>query len=57
LRLLRRYFATLRCLFTTGHFVYLPPEPDEPAASRFPYAVAILVGTLLYLITDLGLHF
>jgi prepilin peptidase CpaA len=57
LRLLRRYLDTLRCLFTTGHFVYIPPAPDEPAASRFPYAVAILLGTVLFLLTNSELYF
>jgi prepilin peptidase CpaA len=42
----RRYSSTLRCLAMTGCWSYVPPENDEPAAQRFPYAAAVGVGTL-----------
>ncbi|MDX1698038.1 MAG: prepilin peptidase, partial [Thiohalobacterales bacterium] len=42
----RRYVSTLQCLAITGKWSYVPPQTDEPAAQRFPYAAAIGVGTL-----------
>lgn len=42
----RRYLSTFHCLAVTGKWSYVPPEADEPAARRFPYAAAITVGTL-----------
>lgn len=43
---LRRYGSTLKCLATTGQFSYIPPAAGEAAATRFPYALAILTGTV-----------
>jgi len=42
----RRYGSTLQCLAVTGKWSYVPPEADEPAAQRFPYAAAVAIGTL-----------
>lgn len=42
---IRRYGLMLRCLLGTGSFAYIPPVPGEAAASRFPYAIAIALGT------------
>jgi prepilin peptidase CpaA len=42
---MRRYGAMLRML-AYGLPSYVPPAPCEPAAIRFPYAVAIATGTL-----------
>ena len=42
----RRYLSTFQCLTVTGKWNYVPPADDEPAASRFPYAAAIAVGSL-----------
>ncbi|HYQ72753.1 MAG TPA: hypothetical protein VET88_12600, partial [Gammaproteobacteria bacterium] len=37
---------TFQCLAVTGRWSYVPPEAHEPAAARFPYALAIALGTL-----------
>jgi len=42
----RRHASTFQCLAVTGRWSYVPPAADEPAAMRFPYALAIAVGTL-----------
>jgi len=42
----RRYASTFQCLAITGKWSYVPPQADEPAAQRFPYAAAVGVGTL-----------
>ncbi|HYQ72616.1 MAG TPA: prepilin peptidase [Gammaproteobacteria bacterium] len=42
----RRYVSTFQCLAVTGRWSYVPPEAHEPAAARFPYALAIALGTL-----------
>ena len=42
----RRYASTFQCLAVTGKWSYVPPSVDEPAAVRFPYAIAIALGTL-----------
>jgi prepilin peptidase CpaA len=47
LRALSRYWATLRCLVCTLQLTYIRPAPDEAAAMRFPYAIAIASGTAL----------
>lgn len=46
---LHRYGSTLHCLVVTGQFSYIPPAADEAAATRFPYALAILTGTVIAL--------
>ena len=48
LALLSRYYMSLKLLFLTGSpaLSYLPPSPKEPAGIRFPYALAISVGTI-----------
>ena len=43
---LRRYASALKALFFTSTVSYVPPQPGEAAASRFPYAVAIAGGTV-----------
>jgi prepilin peptidase CpaA len=42
----RRYASTIQYLATTGRWNYVPPQADEPAALRFPYAAAVGMGTL-----------
>jgi prepilin peptidase CpaA len=42
---LRRYGLMAKCLLFTGRFSYIPPEPGETASVRFPYALAIALGT------------
>lgn len=44
--LLRRYRSTVRMLRTTGSLNHAGPAPGEVAAQRFPYALAIGLGTL-----------
>ena len=43
---LRRYGLMAQCLLRTGRFAYIAPEPGETASVRFPYALAIALGTL-----------
>lgn len=43
---LRRYGGMAKCLLLTGHFAYMPPATGESATVRFPYALAIAMGTL-----------
>ena len=43
---LRRYGVMAKCLLLTGRFAYIPPEPDQSATVRFPYALAIALGTV-----------
>ena len=43
---LRRYGVMGKCLLLTGRFAYISPETGESAAVRFPYALAIALGTL-----------
>lgn len=48
----QRYWFTFRGLVTTGTWLYSPPKQNEAAAIRFPYALAIALGTgaaLIYL--------
>lgn len=42
---LRRQALTLKYLLVTRKLSYVPPVQDDPAATRFPYAVAIAAGT------------
>jgi len=44
--MVHRYASTFQCLAVTGQWSYIPPTADEPAAARFPYALAIALGTL-----------
>lgn len=46
LAMLKRYWSTLKCFLFTAKWSYVPPRPDEAAATRFPYAPAIALGTL-----------
>jgi prepilin peptidase CpaA len=41
----QRYGSTLRHLAVTGKWSYVPPASGEAAAKRFPYAIAIGLGT------------
>jgi hypothetical protein len=41
-----RYALILKCLWTTGKFYWIPPAPGEAASTPFPYALAILTGTV-----------
>ena len=43
---LRRYGVMAKCLLFTGRFAYIPPEPGQSASVRFPYALAIALGTV-----------
>ena len=43
---LRRYGHMAKCLLFTGRFSYVPPESGETASVRFPYALAIALGTV-----------
>ncbi|MGH8623474.1 MAG: A24 family peptidase [Burkholderiales bacterium] len=43
---LRRQALTLKYLLVTAKLSYITPVQDEPAATRFPYAIAIAVGTV-----------
>jgi hypothetical protein len=36
----------LRCLVTTGRVAYVRPGADEAMGQRFPFSVAIALGTL-----------
>jgi hypothetical protein len=44
-----RYFNTLKCLLVTGKLSHQSPEPGEIAATKFPYAAAIGIGTVVAL--------
>jgi prepilin peptidase CpaA len=44
---LQRYYAMVKCLLLTGHMAYVAPVSSETAALRFPYAIAISMGTLV----------
>jgi prepilin peptidase CpaA len=44
--LARRYFTTLNYMVVTGNLVHEGPREGEAAARRFPYALAIGLGTL-----------
>ena len=44
--LARRYFTTLNFLVVTGTLNHDGPREGEAAARRFPYALAIGLGTL-----------
>ncbi|WP_341936335.1 A24 family peptidase [Marinimicrobium sp. C2-29] len=46
---LQRTWLTLKTLLLTGQWLYQPPEPNEVALHRFPYALAIAAGTSLTL--------
>ena len=42
----RRYALMAKTLMGTHQFVYVKPEVGDAGAGRFPYALAILAGTL-----------
>lgn len=42
---LRRYGVMVKALLFTGRFAYIPPDPGQSASLRFPYALAIALGT------------
>ena len=44
-----RYFGTLKCFLLTGKLSHQPPETGEVAATKFPYAAAIGIGTVVSL--------
>ena len=44
-----RYFNTLKCLLVTGKLSHQSPESGEVAATKFPYAAAIGIGTVVAL--------
>lgn len=44
--LLKRYWKTLKCFLYTHKIVHSPPAAGEVAAMKFPYAAAILIGTV-----------
>ncbi|WP_052808275.1 A24 family peptidase [Methyloterricola oryzae] len=43
---LARYWLMFKCLLLTGLCSYTPPRPASAATLRFPYAIAIALGTL-----------
>ena len=43
---LYRYWGMAKSLLLTGHFAYVSPDPSRTASVRFPYALAIALGTL-----------
>jgi prepilin peptidase CpaA len=43
---LTRYGLMLKCLFFTGQFQYVAPQPGSVATKRYPYAFTIALGTL-----------
>lgn len=43
---LHRYGVMAKCLLTAGRFAYIPPASDDMASVRFPYALAIALGTV-----------
>lgn len=47
---LRRWGLMLKTLLMTGTVAYIPPQPGEAATSRFPYALAISMGTIIALV-------
>ena len=44
-----RYYGTLKCLLITGKISHQAPETGEVAATKFPYAAAIGIGTVVAL--------
>jgi len=44
-----RYFNTLKWLLVSGKLSHQSPEPGEVAATKFPYAAAIGIGTVVAL--------
>lgn len=46
----QRYGFMLRSLITTGRVFYVPPEQGEVMGRKFPFAVAIAIGTTITLI-------
>ena len=44
--LLKRYWETLVCFIRTLRVEYIPPPAGDVAAMKFPYAAAILIGTV-----------
>jgi len=44
-----RYFSMARAFLATRQLVYLRPQSDDPMQNRFPYAMAILLGTVFVL--------
>jgi prepilin peptidase CpaA len=45
-----RYGTMLTALIATHRFCYVAPSPGEPAAERFPYAVAIATGAVVSMV-------
>ena len=43
---LHRYGVMAKFLLMAGRFAYIPPASDDMASIRFPYALAIALGTL-----------
>lgn len=50
----RRYSMMAKTLMGTHQFVYVKPEAGDAGAARFPYALAILAGTVSALAWDNG---
>lgn len=55
--LLQRYFRILKTFLKTLQLVYEKPKPDEAAALRFPYTLAISAGTLIALAHQSQIYF
>ena len=45
--LCKRYLSTAKYTVLTGQLNYVPPSPGDTATKRFPYAVAIAIGTFM----------
>ncbi len=45
-KLLQRYWLIIKTFLLTFKWNYIPPDTDDAGAMRFPYAMAILTGSL-----------
>lgn len=41
----KRYFTIVKTFFITHRWIYIKPTSNDVGGQRFPYAIAILVGT------------
>ncbi|UTW04567.1 prepilin peptidase [Amphritea atlantica] len=55
--LFKRYYRILKTFCLTRQLIYEKPHPGDAAALRFPYALAIMAGTLLALAHQSQLNF
>lgn len=57
LHLVQRYYRIVKTFCFTRQLIYEKPQPGDAAALRFPYALAIMAGTLLTLAHQSQLSF